>query len=1814
MLRRVLSVVFFAVFAAQGMAQDAVPERREVVTRDTDFYGADLQPLFDTTRAACRSACLADPACRAYTFNTRKNACFPKSDVAEMKPYEGAISARILDTDPRVLAEADKRAADLSFLSASDLEAAREQAVEIGGHHPGGQYQVLEILRAAQDRTAEADYLNAMRWIGAAVAATDAPDQWVEYARLSLAIETDNRSEQRRNAERAFRASANAYLRGLNAPVRVNALMQMAPALERLERGRDMVRALRLAEGQGARADVTAALDAAIAKFGFRVTGHRADNESARPRICAEFSEPLVKAGTDYAPFVRLGDAGLVVQAEDREICIDGVEHGQRYTVTFRAGLPAASGERLIRDVEIALYVRDRSPSVSFPGRAYVLPRAADAALPVETVNLDEVDLSLRRVSDRNLLRAIQEDYFARPLGYYAEERFTGEVAEEVWTGTGETGNEINRTMTTRLPLGEVLADRAPGIYALTARVPGQDPYDDAGATQWFVLTDLGLTTLKGIDGLHVFVRALSDAQALAGVELTLLSRSNRVLGSAQSDAAGHALFAPGLTRGTGSAAPAMVLAQRDGTDLAFMSLTDPAFDLSDRGVAGRPPAPPIDVFLATDRGAYRAGEVIRATALARDGVAAAIPDLPLTAILTRPDGVEYSRQLSAEDTAGGHVFEMPVGATAPRGAWQLDIKADPDAPALASQTVLVEDFLPERIDFEMSLPEGPIRPGDSPPLSVEARYLFGAPGAGLAADGSVTIRPRRALESRPGYLFGRHDEQVSARTGLVDAGTTDAAGHLVTAVDIPSAPVADRPFEATVRLAMREGSGRPVERELTRMLAPSGPMIGIRPDFDGVVSEGGEAAFRVIALGPELEPVQMAVKWTVNRIRTHYQWYQEYGQWNWEPVTTRSRVATGEAMLGEGPDPVALSSPVEWGHYELVIERTDGAYVAASTDFYAGWYAPADATTTPDTLELSLDKPGYRPGDTASLRIVPRYAGTALVTVMSNRVIAMQAVEVGEGENLIPLAVTDEWGAGAYVTAQVIRPMDVAAGHNPARALGLSYATIEPGDRRLDVEIAAADLSRPRGPLDVSVSVAGVAEGETAYLTLAAVDLGILNLTGFESPDPVGYYFGQRRLGVEIRDLYGRLIDGQSGAEGRVRSGGDAGAGGFQSPPPQEELVALFSGPLEVGADGTATASFDIPDFNGTVRLMAVAWSPRAVGQAARDVVVRDPVVITASLPRFLAPGDRSRLLLEITHADGPAGRMGLDITAAGLSLGGDMPSGLDLGEGEKATLLVPITAQGVGDHALRVALTTPDGQQLTKSLTLGVRRNDPEVAVTRRFSLGASESFVLDDNVFADLRPGTGSAVISAGPLAKFNAPALLTALDRYPYGCTEQVASQAMPLLYFGKVAQALGLGTGEKAEKRINEAIAKVLTRQTSGGSFGLWYPDSGDFWLDAYVTDFLSRARAGGHSVPDRAFAMAMDNLRNRVNYAPDFDEGGEDVAYALMVLAREGAARMGDLRYYADVKADALATPLALAQLGAALAAYGDQTRADRMFAAAWQRITGQDQGTEAQLWRADYGTRLRDRAGVLALAAEAGSAAVDRAMMAGTLAGVLAGAGPHLSPQEQAWTLLAARALIDDPALSGLTIDGEPVSGLLVRKVMAGDGPMSVANTGMRAADITLTTLGVPLVAPAAGGYGYAISRRYFTLDDGSEVAPDSVAKGTRLMAVIEVQPFEKGEARLIIDDPLPAGLEIDNPNLLRSADVRRHEWLDPVAAQHAEFRADRFVAAIDWRSDKPFRLAYIVRAVSPGSYHHPAATVEDMYRPAYRAHTGAGQMRVTE
>ena len=744
-----------------------------------------------------------------------------------------------------------------------------------------------------------------------------------------------------------------------------------------------------------------------------------------------------------------------------------------------------------------------------------------------------------------------------------------------------------------------------------------------------------------------------------------------------------------------------------------------------------------------------------------------------------------------------------------------------PKGSSLAETSVLVEDFQPERLAFDLVTDAKSIGTTTPAVIDLTARYLYGATAPGLSIDGDIDIRPAETLAGFDGYHFGLADEQIDPIREPIDLGAvTDEEGKATLEVGLPELPVTTRPLQAQIIVRIADTNGRAVERRLTLPVTPDSPMIGIKPQFgDDEVEEGAKANFDVILAAPDGQRVAApGLAWRLERIISDYQWYRSDGNWNYEIVDQRRARRDRRDRRLRPTVRSSVSAAVDWGRYRLTVERGGDEPAASSYEFYAGWYVSSAASETPDVLAVALDKPAYRVGDTAKLRLDPRFAGIALITVLDDRLITMKAVEVPEEGTSVDLEVTDQWGPGAYVTATLYRPMDLPAKRMPSRALGLTWAKVEPGDRDLDVSLGVVDEMRPRQPMTIPVDIGNLQPGTEAFVTVAAVDVGILNLTNFEPPAPDDWYFGQRKLGIDIRDVYGLLIDRMQGVPGEVRSGGDGGGARLAAPPPTEKLVAFYSGIVEVGPDGKATVSFDMPQFNGTVRVMAMAWSREGVGHAVKDVLVRDPVVVSASIPQFLLSGDTSRLLVEINNVAGPAGDYGLKIEAGdGIGIvATDLTRTVTLAEKERQSFNIPISGEEVGDYFITVSLTTPSGEVWPRELALGIR--PPGQPVTRRnvVAVAGGATLTVDAAPLAEFIPGTASVGVSIGGASTLDVAGILAALDRYPYGCAEQLTSRALPLVYLNDVAVAIGAATDAEIGERVQTAIQGVLANQSSSG--------------------------------------------------------------------------------------------------------------------------------------------------------------------------------------------------------------------------------------------------------------------------------------------------------------------------------------------------------------------------------------------------------------
>jgi uncharacterized protein YfaS (alpha-2-macroglobulin family) len=881
---------------------------------------------------------------------------------------------------------------------------------------------------------------------------------------------------------------------------------------------------------------------------------------------------------------------------------------------------------------------------------------------------------------------------------------------------------------------------------------------------------------------------------------------------------------------------------------------------------------------------------------------------------------------------------------------------------------------------------------------------------------------------------------------------------------------------------------------------------------------------------------------------------------------------------------------------------------------FDAGWYAEASADT-PDLLEIALDKPEYAPGESMTVAVTARTAGKVTLNVIGDRLIPTVTQDVAAGTARLRVPVGNDWGTGAYVVATLRRPLDTRAERMPSRAIGVQWFAINRKARTLALDLQLPPLLRPNSALRIPVTVGGLSPGEEARIVVAAVDVGILNLTAYKPPAPDDYYLGQRRLTADIRDLYGQLIDGMQGTRGQIRTGGDAGAVELQGSPPTQKPLAFYSGVVTVKPDGTAEVVFDIPDFAGTARVMAVAWSKDKVGKAVGDVTIRDPVVLTATLPRFLLNGDRGTMHLDLDNVEGQAGDYRIEVRSEGVGVVANVaPQSLRLNSKQRSSVTVPLSAPAAGDASVTVRISGPGGYTLERNYPLTVRPATQILARRTVKPLAKGESLNLSSDLFTDLVPGTGSVAVSVGLSTALDAAALLAALDRYPFGCSEQIASRALPLLYVNDLASSAHLALDTAVDQRIRDSIDRLLARQGSNGSFGLWSAGGDDLWLDAYVTDFLTRARERGFAVPDVAFKLALDRLRNFVGNAEDpAKDGGRNLAYALYVLARNGAAPVGDLRYFADTKLDAIATPIAKAQIAAALGMLGDRARAERVYAAALTSIAPRpvlDYG------RTDYGSVLRDAAALVTLASEG---AAPRATVLGAVERVEAARGltRYTSTQENAWMVLAARALAKDAQTVALDVGGEKTQGAFNRSLRASDlqQPLKVTNAGDAAVQAVVTVSGAPLVSEPAAENGFKIERKYYTLD-GKPADARKAKQNDRFAVVLKITEPQPQFGRIIVADYLPAGFEIDNPRLVSSGDTGTLAWIeDAQEPVNAEFRDDRFSAAFERKSGDPsvFTVAYVVRAVSPGRYVHPQAYVEDMYRPDRFGRTGTGTVEVT-
>ncbi|MFM5229029.1 alpha-2-macroglobulin [Aeromonas media] len=1539
------------------------------------------------------------------------------------------------------------------------------------------------------------------------------------------------------------------------------------------------------------------------------------------PALALVFSGPLAPKA-NWQSWLSVSEGGKQVQgewllAEDgRTLYFPNVQPDKSYEVSLKAGLGPSPQSWTLK-------TRPLEAGASFTASGMVLPLRQELRLPISAVNVDEVNIDFFRVDAEYLPRFLAEYRPGSGMGNWELEQIT-QRAKRVFSGRYALELDANRRETRLINVKEPQLAEA-GVYFAVMSPLGN--YDWRKETTYFAVSDMGLSARRYRDQLEVFVSSLASADPLKDVQLSLLDEKGNRLQVQTTDPQGHRRF--------DQVQGARLLLAEQGNHLAVLRLDGAALDLSTFDL-GTQPWQAQQLYLFSGRDLYRPGERLDSEILLKGQDGQLLPGMAVELEVKQPDGQLLEQKRLLPDNLGAAHYGLRLPDDAPLGRWTINLKTA--AGSRFEWPFLVEEFLPERLKLQLGKgPDGEVTDLDAAlSLPLQGDYLYGAPASATKAKAEVKI-------SRASMPFTQWQEFTLGDVLLAEQSkdleplnlTLNAQGQgTFSLADELDGVRALGPLEVAYRVSLSEPGGRAINRSRTQYGWPAGSQWpALKADFVADRVEGGKPLpFQILNLDEQGQPVAGTVKVRlINEYRDYYWHYADGEGWKYEfnsqPYLEQEQTLQ---LDGKGPTPLTLQLAAGW--YRLEVENSQGHQSSLRVEIGSYAWGGGGEQARPDKIAITLDKRAYLVGDKAKVTLVAPRPGKGLLLVEDGDGLRWwQRIELkgaggdakdARGEFEIP--VSPEWQRhDLHISAQIAAPDSASkpAGKQQGqnlRSVGLVPLTLDREARRLLLTLSAPDKAVPLTRLEVTATSTPNSQGR---VVLAAVDRGVLNISDYQPLDPFEIFFGRKRFAQDLFDNYGQVIPPQDGKLARLNYGGDRAplkkGGALES---RVEIAALWSGEVSFDESGKAVIPLDLPNFNGELALMALAWNEQQVGEAERAVKVVAPLVAEIGWPRFGARGDETRALVQLRNMSGEDQTLSLAWTLnGGLKANGELPSTLPLKNGEEQWLTLPLTVTGAsGVASLQLAASGKDFA-ISRDWYLPLRSPWPAETRQRYQMLAPGQQMSFAPAELAGLDRANLQGLLSLSGTPPWEPAAQWQALADYPYACLEQTLSRAWPYLLTTADERAAWSkpAEGKKAasEADVQRALLQRLQRlQLPSGGFGLWDGRSDEEqWLTAYAADYLLARKEAGDAVPEAMLNQALNRLQSyltdsqygeRWSSAPEHSRLAYQ-AYSAYVLARVGKAPIATLRLIWEQQADHARSGLPLLHLSLALSAMGDEQNAAKALSRALATERGDD-------YLGDYGSPLRDEALELSLLRQHKLAAERWPALSAKVADTLAHR-QWLSTQERLALLRLARF---DPA-----VDWQArVTSSLGSGSLSGSAPLqqgapealaasAVTNEGKGSLYVQRTLIGYPEQAPTRLSQGISVTRSWFN-SDGQPFDPAKVKVGDLVVVRLNVSS-ESAVPDALLVEMVPAGFELENPALGNSIKLEelsiegkpawQSEWNDYL--KHQEFRDDRYTAALDLSEGSNQQLVYLMRAVTPGRYQVPPTQVEDMYRPELRA-----------
>ncbi len=1475
----------------------------------------------------------------------------------------------------------------------------------------------------------------------------------------------------------------------------------------------------------------------------------------------------------------------------------------QPYTIKLRRGLAAIDGSKLAKDVvnTVTFLREDIPPQIDFVGDGIYLSRKGKLNLGLSTINIDQVTIQIDKIFANNLVGLLNDNNLSDKYSWYNLKKLGKKVYEEDLT----IQMEKNREVVTPIPLKSFLKSKRKGIFNVTARNKREWW---ASASKWVMITDLGILAKRAGDELWIWVNSLKSLAPIAGVEVKLFSQNNQILGEAQTNGEGIAIISGMESFEKEEFTPYLITAEKEG-DLSFLELTRRQISTSDFEVDGAPYLTHgYEAFVYGERGVYRPGETVHLATVVRGEKNSVPAPFPIALEIRDPKQKLFYEQRAKLNEQGAAEFSVKIPNYARTGYYQAIVRIGENE-EIGRTEFNIEEFVPDRMKVTLSTDMPDYRAGETMNIDVTAMTLFGPPASGRKVEATIEIESVPFSPQKfKSFIFNDENKEFAAMKVDLGENVLDDKGKFRFIYQVPDNLEAPSSLRAIISATVLEPGGRGVSAYKNLVIHPYDVYVGLRMKKEGYAEPHKNTDIEFIVLNPDREIVANR-KLTVSFY--HIYWHSilkkttSYGKYRYvseqveeliKEFTVTSREQIGKFSV----------KPDDYGKYRVVV-RDDQSGASSSISFYAsGWgYAPW-AMDNPDRIEMDLDKKEYVPGQHARIQIRAPFAGKLLLTVEREKIFQHQVVELKENTGTVDVPIEAVYAPNVFVSAHLIRSTESLDRDTPVRAFGVVPLKINSSVHRMEVEVQAPDEIRPKSDLKIKIQLKGKKKG-SAYLTIAAVDEGICQLTDFQTPDPFQYFFGKKRLGIETFDIYGMILP-------EIEASQSSPGGGYLEARRKKHIsptgvtrvkpVAFWSGLIKADSRGRASVKFSVPQFNGTLRIMASTFADDKFGAGEKRIFVRDAIVLTPTFPRFVASGDQFYIPISVYNGTGASGKFKARLKVTGpAKVIGDETQTIQLENKKEGFVRFKVEAgKTVGKLHFQVEVSGR-GEKAAYEADVPLRAPVPLVTLSGSGSLreGKPASFVFPKNWLENT--AEFSLTISNFPAMQFARS--LQYLLRYPHGCIEQTTSRLFPLLYFKDLARTAEPEIFEKnsADYYINEGIQKLEVSQLETGAFSFW--PNGDYanpWASIYASHFLVEARRLGYEISDRVYRKMIKSLRN---YSRDYNVDEryqlQNAVYACYVLALAGKPERSTMLYFKNSLSDKL-SQFSLFQLAGAFAHSGDLKTARELLP---QRLSvSANQKRESG---GNFNSNIRAKAVMLDVLAEVDP---DNALVPKLVQSLIKSAnkrGYWGTTQENAFAFLALGKISGKQQRGNYTgvvsIDGAEYEKFgnesynFSEKDWAGK-KVTISIQGSGTCYFAWRAEGIPSALRVTESDQDISVRRRFLNDQGIPLNYNDISQGQLVIAKITLKSLNESLENVAVIDLLPAGFEIENPRLESRKSLN---WLkaDNYLPDYLDIRDDRLVFYGDLARGREINFYYALRAVTAGTFRLPPARAEAMYNP---------------